>query len=153
MNNPWKHTMAAVTGCLTILAITGVGTAYANTSRIPAAELAKHQPITVTATTDITANTFDAIPLATYTYATTDGTDITGYDLATNADLTEAIGAALTAAGATGYDKNDPMLWVVQNLLDSQTSPWSGQLRAFLDALKNEQAVKFKYGLFNKNGR
>ena len=67
MNNPWKHTMAAVTGCLTILAITGVGTAYANTSRIPAAELAKHQPITVTATTDITANTFDAIPLATYT--------------------------------------------------------------------------------------
>lgn len=142
MNNPWKHTMAAVTGCLTIMAITGVGTAYADTSRIPAAELAKHQPITVTATTDITANTFDAIPLATYTYATTDGTDITGYDLATNAGLTEAIGAALTAAGATGYDKNDPMLWVVQNLLDSQTSPWSGQLRAFLDALKNEQAVK-----------
>ena len=142
MNNPWKHTMAAVTGCLTVMAITGVGTAYADTSRIPAAELAKSQPIIVTATTDITANTFDAIPLAAYTYATTDGTDITGYDLATNASLTEAIGAALTAAGATGYDKNDPMLWVVQNLLDSQTSPWSGQLRAFLDALKNEQAVK-----------
>ena len=36
--------------------------------------------------------------MATYTYATTDGTDITGYDLATNAGLTEAIGAALTAA-------------------------------------------------------
>ena len=142
MNNPWKHTMAAVTGCLTIMAITGVGTAYADTSRIPAAELAKHQPITVTATTDIIANTFDAIPLAAYTYATTDGTDITGYDLATNASLTEAIGAALTAAGATGYDRDDPMLWVVQNLLDSQTSPWSGQLRDFLDALKNEQAVK-----------
>ena len=41
MNNPWKHTMAAVTGCLTVMAITGVGTAYADTSRIPAAELAK----------------------------------------------------------------------------------------------------------------
>ena len=39
------------------------------------------------------------------------------------------------------YDASNPMVWVVQNLLDSENSPWSGQLRDFLDKLKNESAV------------
>ena len=33
------------------------------------------------------------------------------------------------------------MVWVVQNLLDSENSPWAGKLRDFIDQLKNEDAV------------
>jgi fimbrial isopeptide formation D2 family protein/LPXTG-motif cell wall-anchored protein len=42
-----------------------------------------------------------------------------------------------------GYDYNasNPMVWVVQNLLDSEYSPWAGKLRDFIDQLKNEAAV------------
>ena len=111
-------------------------------TRIPAEDMQRPPTLTVSAATDIANRQLAAIPLASYTYATTDGTAITGYDLSTNKDLTAAIDAALTASGATGYDKDDPMLWVVQNLLDSTETPWAGKLRDFIDALKNQQTVR-----------
>lgn len=63
-----------------------------------------------------------------------------------------AIADALTKANidtkskkdqTAGYDYNasNPMVWVVQNLLDSENSPWAGKLRDFIDQLKNEAAV------------
>ena len=100
------------------------------------------QTLTVDAASNIADRQLSAILLAQYTYATTDGTDLTGYDVKTTSTLVSAINHALDDAGMTGYDAADPMLWVVQNLLDSQSSPWAGRLRDFVDALKNEQAVR-----------
>lgn len=116
--------------------------ASAADTRIDDADLNRAQPLTVTSATDIADRNLSAILLARYTYATTDGTNITGYDLQTTGPLTQAIDTALDESGITGYDKDDPMLWVVQNLLDSQTSPWAGRLRDFIDALRAEQAIQ-----------
>ena len=91
------------------------------------------------------------MPLAYYSYAQTDGTNITGFDLI-DAGKAPAIADALTKANidtkskkdqTAGYDYNasNPMVWVVQNLLDSENSPWAGKLRDFIDQLKNESAV------------
>lgn len=91
------------------------------------------------------------MPLAYYSYAQTDGTNITGFDLI-DAGKASAIADALTKAHidtqskkdqTAGYDYNasNPMVWVVQNLLDSENSPWAGKLRDFIDQLKHETAV------------
>lgn len=119
-----------------------IPTASAAESRIPDAQLQQAQTLTVDAASNIADRQLSAILLAQYTYATTDGTDLTGYDVKTTSTLVSAINHALDDAGMTGYDAADPMLWVVQNLLDSQSSPWAGRLRDFVDALKNEQAVR-----------
>ncbi|WP_171002124.1 isopeptide-forming domain-containing fimbrial protein [Bifidobacterium moukalabense] len=146
---PAKAVMASI-AAMVALATAAAGIASADETSIPAADLAKAQPITVKADSDISGKTLVAIKLAAYSAAQTDGTNITGYDVQ-DAGLAAAVDDALTKAGinrtasgddTTAYEAANPMAWVVTHLLDSATSPWAGQLRNFLDQLKNEQAVK-----------
>lgn len=133
------------------MGLAGVSSAMADTTRISAEDLAKNQTLTVEADEDISGRTLKAVPLAYYSYAQTDGTNITGFDLI-DAGKASAIADALTKANidtnskkdqTAGYDYNasNPMVWVVQNLLDSENSPWAGKLRDFIDQLKHETAV------------
>lgn len=149
---PAKAIMASIAAIAALAA--GVGSAAAAETSVSAADLAKSQPITVKADADISGKNLVAIQLAAYSAAQTDGTNITGYDLK-DAGLAAAIDDALTKAGisrtasgnaSTVYETANPMAWVVTNLLDSTSSPWAGQLRNFLDQLKNEQAVKATAG-------
>lgn len=145
---PAKAIMASIAAVAALAA--GAGSAAAAETSVSAANLAKSQPITVKADADISSKNLVAIQLAAYSAAQTDGTNITGYDLK-DAGLAAAVDDALTKAGisrtasgnaSTVYETANPMAWVVTNLLDSTSSPWAGQLRNFLDQLKNEQAVK-----------
>lgn len=135
------------------MGLAGVGSAMAADTRVDASKLgeAARQTLTVAANGDISNRTLKAVPLAYYSYAQTDGTNITGFDLI-DAGKASAIADALTKAHidtqskkdqTAGYDYNasNPMVWVVQNLLDSENSPWAGKLRDFIDKLKNEAAV------------
>lgn len=135
------------------MGLAGVGSAMAADTRVDASKLgaAARQTLTVAANGDISNRTLKAVPLAYYSYAQTDGTNITGFDLI-DASKASAIADALTKASidtkskkdqTAGYDYNasNPMVWVVQNLLDSENSPWAGKLRDFIDQLKNEAAV------------
>lgn len=135
------------------MGLAGVGSAMAADTRVDASKLgeAARQTLTVAANGDISNRTLKAVPLAYYSYAQTDGTNITGFDLI-DAGKASAITDALTKAHidtqskkdqTAGYDYNasNPMVWVVQNLLDSENSPWAGKLRDFIDQLKNEAAV------------
>lgn len=137
------------------MGLAGVGSAMAADTRVDASKLgdaaAARQTLTVAANGDISNRTLKAVPLAYYSYAQTDGTNITGFDLI-DAGKASAIADALTKANidtkskkdqTAGYDYNasNPMVWVVQNLLDSENSPWAGKLRDFIDQLKNETAV------------
>ena len=149
---PAKAIMASIAAVAALAA--GVGSAAAAETSVSAADLAKSQPITVKADADISSKNLVAIQLAAYSAAQTDGTNITGYDLK-DAGLAAAVDDALTKAGisrtasgnaSTVYETANPMAWVVTNLLDSTSSPWAGQLRNFLDQLKNEQAVKAAAG-------
>ncbi|MDR4002456.1 MAG: SpaA isopeptide-forming pilin-related protein [Bifidobacterium sp.] len=84
-----------------------------------------------------------AIQLATYTAASVDDNTIVGYDLTTNTALASDITAAAKTAGATDANltvngKNDPMVWVVKNLTDSRSDPWSGKLRNFCNSLAKQ---------------
>ena len=149
---PAKAIMASIAAVAALAA--GAGSAAADETSVSAADLAKSQPITVKADADISSKNLVAIQLAAYSAAQTDGTNITGYDLK-DAGLAAAVDDALTKAGisrtasgnaSTVYETANPMAWVVTNLLDSTSSPWAGQLRNFLDQLKNEQAVKAAAG-------
>lgn len=135
------------------MGLAGVGSAMAADTRVDASKLGAdaRQTLTVAANDDISNRTLKAVPLAYYSYAQTDGTNITGFDLI-DAGKAPAIADALTKANidtkskkdqTAGYDYNasNPMVWVVQNLLDSENSPWAGKLRDFIDQLKNEAAV------------
>lgn len=135
------------------MGLAGVGSAMAADTRVDASKLGAdaRQTLTVAANGDISNRTLKAVPLAYYSYAQTDGTNITGFDLI-DAGKASAIADALTKAHidtqskkdqTAGYDYNasNPMVWVVQNLLDSENSPWAGKLRDFIDQLKNEDAV------------
>lgn len=135
------------------MGLAGVGSAMAADTRVDASKLGAdaRQTLTVAANDDISNRALKAVPLAYYSYAQTDGTNITGFDLI-DAGKAPAIADALTKANidtkskkdqTAGYDYNasNPMVWVVQNLLDSENSPWAGKLRDFIDQLKNESAV------------
>lgn len=137
------------------MGLAGVSSAMAADTRVDASKLgdgaAARQTLTVAADDDISNRTLKAVPLAYYSYAQTDGTNITGFDLI-DAGKASAIADALTKAHidtqskkdqTAGYDYNasNPMVWVVQNLLDSENSPWAGKLRDFIDQLKHETAV------------
>lgn len=135
------------------MGLAGVGSAMAADTRVDASKLGAdaRQTLTVAANGDISNRTLKAVPLAYYSYAQTDGTNITGFDLI-DADKASAIADALTKANIDtkskkdqtagyDYDASNPMVWVVQNLLDSENSPWAGKLRDFIDQLKHETAV------------
>lgn len=129
--NLLKATVATLVA--SAMGLAGVSSAMADTTRISAEDLAKNQTLTVEADEDISGRTLKAVPLAYYSYAQTDGTNITGFDLI-DAGKASAIADALTKANidtkskkdqTAGYDYNasNPMVWVVQNLLDSEYSP------------------------------
>lgn len=167
MNSITKKLLAGVAAAATLLSgMAFAGGALADDAAtekmFTAEELKATQSITVTASddTDISDKTLVAIPLAYYSsaqYITNDEGErvITGFDVMNVSEsYGEAINEALNSAGidtstiadgatdATGaYDSKNPMAWVVQNLLDSTDSPWSGKLRDFLDALKNESVI------------
>jgi fimbrial isopeptide formation D2 family protein len=121
----------------------GASVASAANSRVSADDLAKDQSIEVDAPagTDLTGSTFKAVPLAYYSSATTNGTVITSYDLQ-DAGLAAQVKASLPTGN--NADASNPMTWVVQNLLDSQSSPWAGRLRDFLDKLKETTEFQSK---------
>lgn len=145
-----KNLLKATVATLVVgaMGLAGVGSAMAADTRLTHPS---RQTLTVAANGDISNRTLKAVPLAYYSYAQTDGTNITGFDLI-DAGKASAIADALTKAHidtqskkdqTAGYDYNasNPMVWVVQNLLDSENSPWAGKLRDFIDQLKNEAAV------------
>lgn len=148
--NLLKATVATLVA--SAMGLAGVSSAMAADTRVDASKLgaAARQTLTVAADGDISNRTLKAVPLAYYSYAQTDGTNITGFDLI-DAGKASAIADALTKANidttkknqTAGYDYNasNPMVWVVQNLLDSENSPWAGKLRDFIDQLKHETAV------------
>ena len=147
--NLLKATVATLVA--SAMGLAGVSSAMADTTRISAEDLAKNQTLTVEADEDISGRTLKAVPLAYYSYAQTDGTNITGFDLI-DAGKASAIADALTKAhidtnskkdqtAGYAYNASNPMVWVVQNLLDSENSPWAGKLRDFIDQLKHEAAV------------
>lgn len=150
---PVRAVLASLAAAAT-LAAGFAGTGMAADTAVSAADLAKKQPLTVNAEEDISSKTLVAIRLASYAaaqYALHDGENvISGYDLA-DAGYATAIDDAIAKAGidTTGtteqtaaYETTNPMAWVAMNLLDSTYSPWAGQLRNFLDQLKNEQAIR-----------
>ena len=162
MNSITKKLLAGVAAAATLLSgMAFAGSAVADETvtetLFTAEELAVKQSITVNASddTDISAKTLVAIPLAYYSsaqYTINDEDErvITGFDVENvSTPYNTAIGNALTAAGydlteikeATAGGSGRYMAWVVQNLLDSTDSPWSGNLRNFLDALKNEDVI------------
>lgn len=134
----------AVTGSLSTSAVAVEGTPQA-------LDIAKAQTITVEGTEALTGHIFKAVSLATYSkafgFTGADGR-VTSFDVSTNPTLTKAINDSITAVDATSKvdDSANPMAWVVQNLLDSQSSPWAGKLRDFLDALKAQPAFTSESG-------
>ena len=132
------------------MGLAGVGSAMADTTRVSDGDLAKQQTLTVTANEDISNRTLKAVPLAYYSFAQSDSTAITGFD-SIDAGHASSIAKALAdakidtskKAQTTGYDYNasNPMVWVVQNLLDSDQSPYAGRLRDFIDKLKNDATI------------
>lgn len=150
---PVRAVLASLAAAAT-LAAGFAGTGMAADTAVSAADLAKKQPLTVNADADISSKTLVAIRLASYAaaqYALHDGENvISGYDLA-DAGYATAINDAIAKAGidtagtkeqTAAYETTNPMAWVATNLLDSTSSPWAGQLRNFLDQLKNEQAIR-----------
>lgn len=151
-----KHKiLAGVVGALAAVATLAVGfvgasSANAADSVISQDDFKTKQDITVQVASgsdaSLTGSTFKAVPLAYYSNASDDGTNITSYDLK-DAGLAAAIKEALTSANITGAsDATDtnPMVWVAQHLYqpNSTATPWSGTLRDFLDKLQDETAFK-----------
>ncbi len=156
MNSITKKLLAGVAAAATLLSgMAFAGGAIADDTvtetMFTADELAVTQSITVNASdeTDISAKTLVAIPLAYYSsaqYIINDEDDrvITGFDVTdVSKSYSNAIGNALKTAGFEPTDTGTGkyMAWVVQNLSGSANDPWSGDLRKFLDALKNESAI------------
>lgn len=133
----------AMSATLAITAFTAGTPAMAANTEIGADALTKSQTLTVTSASDISGKTLKAVPLAYYASAQTDGTSIIGYTLS-DAGHAADVDAALTSAGidhSTDYDAASPMDWVVQNLLDSKTSPYAGKLRDFLTSLSTRAGI------------
>lgn len=148
MNSITKRLMAGVAAAATLLSgMALTGSAMAADTAIATDAVQANQTLTVKAYEGaLQGKNLYAVKLAAYSAAQTDGTDITGYDLA-DGGYAAAVDAALTEAGIdttspAGYDSTNPMTWVVQNLLDSDSSPYAGQLRNFLTKLANQQTVK-----------
>ena len=92
------------------MGLAGVGSAMAADTRVDESKLgdgaAARQTLTVAANGDISNRTLKAVPLAYYSYAQTDGTNITGFDLI-DAGKASAIADALTKAHIDTQSKKD----------------------------------------------
>ncbi|MBW3094723.1 isopeptide-forming domain-containing fimbrial protein [Bifidobacterium sp. 64T4] len=157
MNSITKRLMAGMAAAATLLsgmALTGSAMA-ADTTAIATDNVKAEQTLTVKASEGaLKGKNLYAVKLAAYSAAQTDGTNITGYDLADGGYAT-AVNQALEDAGISttrpeGYDSTNPMVWVVQNLLDSDASPYAGKLRNFLTKLANQRTVKDAFADANK---
>lgn len=153
----WTAIVAAVAA---LVAPSASAAPAATSTPVADADLAKVQSITVNAAEDqdISGRTMKAIPLGSYTAAQTDGTNVTGYDMDTDTtakasivnalkqfdtdDKTDGIQVKGDDTKTVTIDETNPMAWVVENLLDSNTSPWAGKLRDFLTALSKDEAFK-----------
>ena len=157
MNSITKRLMAGVAAAATLLSgMALTGSAMAADTAIATDAVQANQTLTVKASEGaLKGKNLYAVKLAAYSAAQTDGADITGYDLADGGYAT-AVDQALKDAGIidttspAGYDSTNPMTWVVQNLLDSDSSPYAGQLRNFLTKLANQQTVKTAFVDGNK---
>ncbi|NMM95535.1 fimbrial isopeptide formation D2 domain-containing protein [Bifidobacterium sp. DSM 109960] len=154
MNSITKRLLAGVAAAATLLSgMALTGSAMAADTAINTADVTADQTLTVKAADGVLAGkNLYAVKLASYSAAQTDGEYITGYDLADGGYAT-AVDTALNEAGishATEYSASNPMVWVVQHLLDSSTSPYSGQLRDFLTKLANQQTIKGAFVDANK---
>lgn len=143
--------MALIFAIPTAMQYTAYAEGTATTDRISADDLAEKVPFTVTATEDISNRNLVAIRLANYALARTDGTNITGLDV-TDAGYATKIAAAITEANidtsqpTTGikYDTDNPMPWVMENLLQASQKPWEDDdvakpnLRAFMTKLRRQ---------------
>ena len=165
MNSLTKRLMAGVAAAATLLSgMALAGSAIADgAGNFTEVDLSATQTLTVTDSTnkDLTGKNLLPIRLAKYTAGQYDENDkITGYDVETMDDpsgLKTAIYDAAKAVAGTEHQnevsKDNPMLWVVQNLStistadgsktgNSSASPYSGTLRDFLTALAKSDVVK-----------
>ncbi|KFI90250.1 LPXTG-motif cell wall anchor domain protein [Bifidobacterium saguini DSM 23967] len=131
--------LAAVAAAITVAASTAAF-AFAAPAQATTEQLREPQPITVTSSADISGKTLKAVRLAGYSAASIDGQAIGGLDV-NDAGHASSIANALKDSGATGYDADNPMAWVVQNLLDSQSSPYAGSLRTLVTRLAKDTAI------------
>ncbi|WP_137654727.1 isopeptide-forming domain-containing fimbrial protein [Bifidobacterium moukalabense] len=154
MNSLTKRLVAGVAAAATLLSgMALAGSAMAVDSAIETGKLGTDQPFTISAGSvdDLKGKNLVAVKLADYSAAQTDGTNITGYDVATVEGLKTAIYNAANASNVSSSKNNgsktdltsdNPMQWVVQNLLDSSDGNHSGQLRNFLTNLAQNESIK-----------
>ncbi|PWG66706.1 isopeptide-forming domain-containing fimbrial protein [Bifidobacterium callitrichidarum] len=143
-----KRVLAGLTAAAS-LAAGGViaGTAMAADTAI-APDKAKDGTIKLLATNDKAFDgktaTLQAIPLATYDGGTTNGTNLTGISVTTNADYKDAITAALGDAGVKITYADNPVYDVMQITGDTaDTIPsYSSALRKFATSLNTQKAIK-----------
>ena len=166
MNSLTKRLMAGVAAAATLLsgmALAGSAMADGDTA-VANNSLTTNQTFTITASSvdDLKGKNLVAVKLADYSTAQTDGTNITGFDVATVSDLASDIYAAANANNVastkengdkTGLDSSNPMQWVVTNLLDSNKGNgsdgdnWAGNLRNFLTNLAQKTSITGAQGV------
>lgn len=135
------------------LSMLPVAHAEAASDRISNSALSNSVPFTVRANEDISNRDLVAVRLADYVFARTDGTNITGLDVAdagfaTKIDAAVKVAKIDTSQPTTGitYDAANPMPWVMENLLQASQKPWEDDdvakpnLRAFMTALRKQFA-------------
>lgn len=159
---PYMKTIMESAAAIAAFAIAGsvAATAVAAPVSLQGDQLSS-QSLTVEASdvnVSLADSVFKAVPLAYYSRVMVDGDTITGFDVTSSGvpeSVTAAVDAALTASGVdlsakdadgNAYSALNPMVWVAHNLLDSGSSPWAGELRDFLDSLKNQDGFKNAVG-------
>lgn len=170
MKPMFKRLMAGAAAAATLLsglAITAPALAAGTDTQLTPLTPTTKQTLTVTAENGaLTGHTLVAVELAKYTSyskesVTIDGTAkdlVSGYDVTTPDALKTAIYDAANSNDVQSTEqaapkpgetdtrkaeltKDNPMTWVVQNLLDSDTSPYAGNLRNFLTHLSRNTTV------------
>lgn len=143
-----KRVLAGLTAAASLAAGGMIaGTAVAADTAI-APDAAKDGTIKLLATNDKAftgkTETLQAIQLAKYDSGTTDGTNLTGVSVTTNATYKDAITEALKAAGVTPTYADNPIYDVMQIAGDTaDTIPsYSSDLRKFATALNANDTIK-----------
>jgi fimbrial isopeptide formation D2 family protein len=149
-----RGVVAATLSAATLLAVgaAGVGTAYADSNVLTSGSTGK---ISIAGVPTGPYHTFKAVKLARYVAAISNGSSSTdlssvGVETVNNASLkAKLVNAAIkvngsSLSGATGWDANDPMKWVVstRNTDDGNfTSSLGSSLRDFVTALSQGVAA------------